>query len=360
MKFIYVGAGSSIHNVRWLNSLAADDMEIKFITLHEPNEKLDERISTIKLPNFRPFKYLLLLTFISIYCRIFHFDICHAHYVSGYGGSCIFVPKNKLILSVWGSDVYDFPKRSWLHFHFIKFVLSRSSLICSTSKVMKSFVVNKFNIKVPVRVVPFGVDTNHFKPKPLVKKRKEDVFRIGTVKTLEYKYGIDTLIRAFGEFLKSVETENPSNAIQLDIVGDGSQLDYLEKLTDNLGLSENVKFHGKKDYEEIPNFLNSLNIFSALSRLDSESFGVAVVEASSCGLPVVVSDVGGLPEVVINSKTGFIVDKDDLTEISNYFLKLYRDKNLRTKLGCFGRINVKENYDWKQNVNHMRKIYANF
>ena len=56
--------------------------------------------------------------------------------------------------------------------------------------------------------------------------------------------------------------------------------------------------------------LNHFDIYTAVRRLDSESFGVAVREVSACGLPVVISNAGGLPEVVIEGKTGLVVERE--------------------------------------------------
>ena len=57
-----------------------------------------------------------------------------------------------------------------------------------------------------------------------------------------------------------------------------------------------------------------MDVYVALSRLDSESFGVAIIEASACGIPVIVSDVGVLPEVVKDGETGMIVEKENVQE----------------------------------------------
>ena len=100
-----------------------------------------------------------------------------------------------------------------------------------------------------------------------------------------------------------------------------------------------------------------MDIYVALSRLDSESFGVAILEASSCELPVVVSSVGGLPEVVEDQKTGFIVPKEDAEAGASAILKLTQDSSLRKQMGREGRKIVLKKYKWSDNVTHMEQVY---
>ena len=100
-----------------------------------------------------------------------------------------------------------------------------------------------------------------------------------------------------------------------------------------------------------------MDIYVAASRLDSESFGVAVLEASACGLPVVVSDAGGLPEVVEDGVTGYIAAKENVPETANAILKLIYNPTTRQQFGQAGQQLVTEHYVWQENVQLMRNIY---
>ena len=109
--------------------------------------------------------------------------------------------------------------------------------------------------------------------------------------------------------------------------------------------------------KEIVDYYNELDIYLALSTEDSESFGVAIIEASSCEKPVIVSNVGGLPEVIDEKNTGFIVNKEDYIKASEYLEKLILDKNLRIEMGKKGREFVEKNYDFSTNLKQMINIY---
>jgi glycosyltransferase involved in cell wall biosynthesis len=100
-----------------------------------------------------------------------------------------------------------------------------------------------------------------------------------------------------------------------------------------------------------------MDIFVAASRRDSESFGVAVLEASATGLPVVVSDVGGLPEVVQDKITGLIVPSENPLALARALYSLICDKKLRRNLGQAGIKRVEKKYRWQKSVEQMSNIY---
>jgi glycosyltransferase involved in cell wall biosynthesis len=100
-----------------------------------------------------------------------------------------------------------------------------------------------------------------------------------------------------------------------------------------------------------------LDISVSVSITDSESFGVAVIEASACEKPVIVANVGGLPEVVEDEVTGFVVPPQDAEATASALEKLVLNKSLRQEMGNAGRQRVQRLYDWKNNVQQMLSIY---
>ena len=89
---------------------------------------------------------------------------------------------------------------------------------------------------------------------------------------------------------------------------------------------------GAVPHKDVPRYLNQMDIYVAASRLDSESFGVAVLEASACELPVVVSNAGGLPEVVEDGVTGYIAPKEDVAATATAIGKLIASSAERDRL----------------------------
>ena len=93
----------------------------------------------------------------------------------------------------------------------------------------------------------------------------------------------------------------------------------------------------------------------ALSR--KESFGVAILEASSCGIPVITSDVGGLPEVVISNETGILVKSEDISAAATAIKRLILNKEKRKEYGKNGRTYVLKNYDLKSTIKRIVDVY---
>ncbi|HFC9440969.1 TPA: glycosyltransferase family 4 protein [Vibrio cholerae] len=351
-KVALISSGDCVHTLKWCNGLSEVGIDVTLITQQKPLPGFLTDVKIIELPFSGAKGYFLNVFFLSKYLKEHKFDAINVHYVSGYGTLARLSGIKNHIASVWGADVYDFPKKSWFHHWLVEKNLNSASVICSTSEVMGKHVQDTFQLKggLEVEITPFGINCEVFKKMQREKQCKN--LRIGTVKTLRPKYGIDLLIKSF-----SILTKQYDN-ITLDIAGIGYQLDELKKLTRELGIEDKVNFLGWVPNEEVPSILNSFDIYVAPSTLDSESFGVAIIEASSCEIPVVVSDVGGLPEVVINKRTGLVVERNNIESITNAIQFLLDNPEERQKMGKNGRQNVLDKYQWNKCVEKMINIYV--
>ena len=141
------------------------------------------------------------------------------------------------------------------------------------------------------------------------------------------------------------------------IIGEGSLKRRLMRLCRRLKIEERVVFTGFIENHRIPGFINKMDIFIIPSISDSETFGVAAVEAAACQLPVIASDIGGLPEVITHDKTGFLVPPRNSQAIADRIIQLITDTKLRQRMGKDARRRVKEDYDWSQNSRQMEQLY---
>jgi len=363
MRILLLSNPASAHTIKLARSLALSGQEIIVFGLNRcasetyanfPNIKvisidLGHNIIYGEEGNKRKLLYLKALPLLRKIIKEFSPDIVHAHYATSYGllgALCGFRP---YVLSVWGSDVFNFPNLSFLHRWLIRFNLSRADKVLSTSHAM-ALETNKYTPK-SIEVTPFGIDLTVFKPETVVSLFAPEDIVIGTIKTLEEAYGIEYLIRAFYQ----VRCRHPELPLKLLIVGGGSLEKNLKTLTEELKLDDCTKFTGSVPYDSIPKYHNMLSVYVAVS--NSESFGVAILESSACEKPVVVSNVGGLPEVVEDNVTGIVVPPRDVAATAIAIERLVLDAELRSLMGRAGRARVQRLYDWNANVTQMINIY---
>lgn len=359
MKIFILSCPNSIHTKRWVTSLSEKGIEILLCgfttnrndTLNYYHSVQNLRVLFFEVESLNTINYLSKLLEIKRKIAEYKPDILHAHYASSYGLLGALSGFHPYVLSVWGSDVYDFPNINGLTKWVLKFNLRKADKILSTSLVMAN-ETKKYTSK-DIQVTPFGVDTSLFKKTE--EANSIDGFVVGNVKTLAPKYGIDILIKAF----KLIVDKNPLLQSKLVIVGDGPNKQEYIDLVSKLELKERVEFKGKVPNNQLPTFYNSFSVAVSPSVLNSESFGVVAVEAMSCECPVITSDADGFTEVVEHGETGLIVPKQDINATAEAIQKFVDNPNLRQIMGKKGRERVLKLYDWNDNVELMCEIYDN-
>lgn len=357
MKILLLGPASSVHIQRWHRSLHERGHEVVLVTQHPPTDPSFAQAEIHVLPFRGTAGYWLNAPVLWRLVREMRPDLLNVHYASGYGLTAAIVRFRPTLLSVWGSDVFEFPYQSWFKGRLLRWNLLRADAIASTSEAMAKQVQRLVPQRAdPIHVTPFGVDTSTFAP--LFRQSSGPEITIGTVKSLADNYGIDTLMRAFS--LLRVDHDliagGFSDRLRLLIVGEGPKRASLESLAGDLGISDVTNFVGAVPHSKVPEWLNRLDVYVAASRM--ESFGVAVIEASACSVPVVVSDAGGLPEVVDQGRSGYVVEKDRPDLVADRLKFLVVDGEVRRALGEAGRRFVIEHYDWQRCVDRMLSCYS--
>lgn len=357
LRIALLGPANSIHLQRWAIALLARGHAVCVFSQHRADPSLfPSAAELVWLPHGGQVGYFTNAFRLRLELQRRRPDLLNVHYASGYGTTAALARYRPTLLSVWGSDVYDFPYEN----AFKKWLLHRNvrsaTAVASTSHAMARQVQRLTPERREVTVTPFGVDLVCFAPD--FAPRKPGVLTLGIVKTLAPKYGVDLLLHAFAGLLADDEVRARSGGLHLLVVGDGPQCKELLTLAQQLGIADYTEFVGAVAHSDVPRWLNCLDIYAAPSRLDSESFGVAVIEASACSLPVVVSNVGGLPEVVRDEETGIVVPRNDVPALQAALKRLVLDAELRKRLGRNGRAHVAREYEWSHCVGLMEQCYA--
>jgi len=361
LKIIILSDANSIHTLRWVESLNSNNFDLLVFSFFKPDkesrrkyEKLGIKIATpdlkskitdLRRPNMSKIKYLRSIFPLLKIIKNFKPDLIHAHYASSYGVIALLTRFKPFILSVWGSDVYDFPYRNFINKFLLKLVLQSATIVCSTSQAMKKIIENEYR-RFDVKIIPFGIDIDFFKPV----EKSHNSFTVGTIKSIEEHNGIETIIESADEIINKYKKN-----IDFLIVGKGSLEEAMKQKSINLNLKNNVTFTGFIPHSLVKKYYDRLSIFIAVSK--RESFGVSILEAAGCGIPSITSNIGGLTEVNINQQTGFVINPGTPKELTKVIIKLYEDEKLRKQLGDRARERVVENFNWKDNVKSMIGIY---
>lgn len=212
-----------------------------------------------------------------------------------------------------------------------------------------------FGFKKTVHIIPNGVDWEYFS-RARSREEKEKMRRlfgvtnhekvIISVSRLVEKNGLSDLITAL----------QYANSAKLVLVGSGYLERVLKKTARELGVADRIFFAGDVDYQEIPLYLQSADVFIRPSL--SEGLGNAFLEAMAAGIPVIGTPVGGIPDFLQEGKTGLFVEVGNPRSIADALNKLFSDLALYEKLKENGRNIVKETYNWDRIALSMKEIFA--
>lgn len=280
-------------------------------------------------------------------------DIVHVHYIYRHRFNIVFAGIKNLIVSTWGKDVIDDEDtlEGRRYDYWRSYILNRAKVITATSEFLADATMRFLADKSRgIKVIPFGVDVDFFKR---IDKRpaNPEPLNISFIKHLKVKYGPDILIKAFAS-LKPAES-----GLKLIMAGEGEMEGELKALVNSSGINDSVEFTGRLTMNEVRDVLERTDIFVQPSVYQSESFGVAAVEAQTMEIPVIATRVGGVPEVVKDGVTGFLVDAGNIDALASKMATLAAEPALRLKLGEAGREYVLQKYDWRENAKMMEEVY---
>ena len=203
-----------------------------------------------------------------------------------------------------------------------------------------------------IKIVYNGIDDSRYLlPQDSKLKKalglKENTHILGTVARLDSIKNQKMMIKA----LKIVHQTYPKTF--LIIVGDGPERKNLEALAAGLQISRYVIFTGFR--EDAYLFYKIMDIFLLTSF--SEGTAMTLLEAMASSLPCIVTDVGGNPEIVKDEETGFIIPSDDEKALAQKICTLFRNRDLRGKMGQGARKRFKENFTVDKMVQAYQEMY---
>ncbi|WP_316813681.1 N-acetyl-alpha-D-glucosaminyl L-malate synthase BshA [Pedobacter heparinus] len=317
--------GSGVVATELGKALADEGHQVHFITYSQP-ARLDffsanlfyHEVSVRDYPlfDYAPYESALASKLVDV-VRFEQLDILHVHYAIPHA-SAAFMAKQILetygiyipfVTTLHGTDITLVGKDP-TYKPVVTFSINKSDGVTTVSESLKKDTEEHFEITNEIRVIPNFIDFTRFslKPKDHFKKAiapNNERILIHTSNFRKVKRTAD-VIRIF----QKIQEKIPSKLL---MVGDGPERAYDEQLCRTLGIGEHVRFLGKQDaVEEI---LSVSDLF--LMPSESESFGLAALEAMACKVPAITSNSGGLPELNVDGFSGFMSNVGDVEDMAN-------------------------------------------
>lgn len=325
--------GSGVVATELGKALADEGHQVHFITYSQP-ARLDffsanlfyHEVSVRDYPlfDYAPYESALASKLVDV-VRFEQLDILHVHYAIPHA-SAAFMAKQILetyginipfVTTLHGTDITLVGKDP-TYKPVVTFSINKSDGVTTVSQSLKDDTEKHFEITNEIKVIPNFIDFTRFslKPKDHFKKAiapNNERILIHTSNFRKVKNTAD-VIRMF----QKIQAVIPSKLL---MVGDGPERAYDEQLCRSLGICDHVRFLGKQD--AIEEILSVSDLF--LMPSESESFGLAALEAMACKVPAITSNAGGLPELNIDGFCGYMSNVGDVDDMAAKAISILSD-----------------------------------
>ncbi|MET6991028.1 N-acetyl-alpha-D-glucosaminyl L-malate synthase BshA [Sediminicola arcticus] len=333
-------------------ALANRGHEIHFITYKQPVrlELLNNRIHfhEVHVPEYALFHYqpyeLALSSKLVDTVKLYGIELLHVHYAipHAYAGYMakkmleedgIYLP---MITTLHGTDITLVGKHPFYK-PAVTFSINKSDIVTSVSESLKKNTLDLFDIKQEIVVIPNFIEKKKYSTKFTDCQRslmaKDDERIVTHISNFRKVKRIPDIIHIFDKIQKEIPAK-------LIMVGEGPEKEGAELLVEKLGLTDRVVFLGNS------NQIDKILCFSDLFLLpsQSESFGLAALEAMINEVPVISSNAGGIAEVNQHGVTGFLSDIGNVDEMASNALSILKDDAVLKKFKA-NALRVAETFD---------------
>ena len=338
--------------------------EIEILTLSDnKNSNINDDFSVKRIDRNLPIIYRWLKTIFTIYKLGKNKDLI---FVNGLGTETtianIFL-KKKIIRKIVGDPVWErayskakisesFDEFQVKNYGFSislqkkvrSFSIKKSDIVVTPSKHLKNFILN-LGFKNKIEIINNGV----FIPEENTNIFTNDQINITIVSRLVSHKNIEKIIKAISDL--------NSPLINLNIIGDGPELNQLQKISLESNNKDNIIFHGKLNRDEINHiFLNS-DIYIQASNY--EGLPHSLLEAMSYGIPVLCTPVGECKEILGNEDRGYILDLPvSKNNIKSKISEIIGEKDIANKKGERGKDFINEKYNLTNSFNLYKNLFT--
>ena len=331
--------GSGVLATELGKALAVKGHEVHFISYNQP-ARLDffsenvfyHEVNIAKYPLFEyaPYETALAGKMVDI-VQSAHLDILHVHYAIPHASAALLAKQIlaqqgitiPVVTTLHGTDI-TLVGREMTYEHVVSWSINQSDAVTAVSEDLRKQTYEHFKINREIDVIPNFIDFDRFNKKPrehfkqMIAPNGEKII-IHTSNFRKVKR-IEDVIAVFAKIIKEIPAK-------LLLIGDGPERSHIEKVSREFNTCDWVTFLGKQ--EAIEEILSIGDLFILPS--ESESFGLAALEAMACEVPVISSNAGGIPEVNIHGVTGYLSNVGDVEVMAQNAIKLLKDPDLLAK-----------------------------
>lgn len=334
--------GSGVVATELGKALALKGHEIHFISYNQP-VKLNNFHPNIRYHEVRPFHYplfdyqpyeLALTSKIVDVSRYENLDLLHVHYAIPHASAAYFAQQilkthglnTPFVTTLHGTDITLVGKHPSFE-PVITFSINNSNAVTVVSESLKNDTLTHFSITKDIKVIPNFVEHSIYaaQPSPELEEKRKKIAPNGEriishVSNFRKVKRIEDLVRVFANIRKQI----PSKLV---LAGDGPERHKIEQLCNELKVCADVELLG--NVQSSAELLAISDLFMLPS--DTESFGLAALEALASSVPVISSNAGGLPEVNKHGFSGFLSDVGDIDDMTKNALYILKDEEMLSK-----------------------------
>lgn len=196
-------------------------------------------------------------------------------------------------------------------------------------------VLRAKGFKKPAPIVPFGVNTDAFRPRPPRAEDSKEPLTIGYFGRMLPGKGLNVLAQALAKV--------QDMPWRLLVVGDGSERESFERDLTASGLMSRAEFTGAIDFNLMPEYFHKLDLLvipTETTKRIREQFGRVIVEAMASRVPVIGSTCGAIPEVI--GDAGLVFPERNADALADAFRRMLSDRGLRERITDAGIERVKQ------------------
>ena len=345
--------------------LAHRGHEIHFITYRQPvrlallnpNVHYHEvNVPEYPLFHYQPYELALSSKLVDM-VKLYKIEVLHVHYAiphayAGYMAKQMLKDEGiniPMVTTLHGTDItlvgnHPFYKPA------VSFSINKSDVVTSVSQSLKDDTYNLFPIEKDIHVIPNFIELDKIRNESLIscqrsvmaKKEERIVTHISNFRRVKR---IPDVVKIFYKIQQQIPAK-------LMMVGDGPEKAKAEQLCEDLGIQDKVIFFGNSN--EIDQILSYSDLFLLPS--ETESFGLAALEAMAWSVPVISSNSGGLPEVNFDGVSGYLSAVGDIDSMAENAVKILKEDAVLAEFRT-NALNIAKQFDIKNILALYENLY---